>query len=230
MGPSEFQRKTIWVAATAVAIVIIGAIFVGLIWLGGNILGYLQPVLVPLAVAGIIAYLLEPLVARLEKHKQITRLRSVLIVPRGFSHHRCHFRNLRWRRDRQPSQQTRQRRKTSAPNSSTNSKKFKTPSKPAPSSTISPPIRKRESPTKTPEDERFHKRPYPAREKREEDGKVRTHLGQSRRGENHLSKRRTRYPTPKQASASSQTKKSAPLSSSKKRPPNSTSATSASAS
>ena len=43
-----------WRALTGVAIMILGALLVGLIWLTSNVLGYLQPVFVPLAVAGII--------------------------------------------------------------------------------------------------------------------------------------------------------------------------------
>ncbi|MDF1861045.1 MAG: AI-2E family transporter [Verrucomicrobiales bacterium] len=60
--PSGFQRRAFWGAITAVSIVVIGAIAVGFTWLTGFVLSYLQPVLVPLAVAGIIAYLLDPLV------------------------------------------------------------------------------------------------------------------------------------------------------------------------
>ena len=60
--PTPFQKKTIWVAKTFFAITVIGALSVGLIWLIGYILGFLQPVLVPLAVAGIIAYLLDPVI------------------------------------------------------------------------------------------------------------------------------------------------------------------------
>ncbi|MDF1849354.1 MAG: AI-2E family transporter [Verrucomicrobiales bacterium] len=65
--PSGFQRRSLWGAITAVSIVTIGAISIGLMWLTGFILSYLQPVLVPLAVAGIIAYLLDPIVSWLEK-------------------------------------------------------------------------------------------------------------------------------------------------------------------
>ena len=61
--PSGFQRRTLWGAITALSIVVIGVIAVGFTWLGGFILSYLQPVLVPLAVAGIIAYLLDPIVS-----------------------------------------------------------------------------------------------------------------------------------------------------------------------
>lgn len=65
--PTRFQKKTLWSAITAFAIVVIGAIAVGVVFLSATILSYLQPVLVPLAVAGIIAYLLEPIIRWLEK-------------------------------------------------------------------------------------------------------------------------------------------------------------------
>ncbi len=81
--PSNFQRKTLWRALTGVAILIIGLLLVGLIWLMGQVLGYLQPVLVPLAVAGIIAYLLDPLVTWFQK-KGLTRLKSVITVFASF--------------------------------------------------------------------------------------------------------------------------------------------------
>ena len=65
--PNRFQRKTCWIAITAVAIVVIGAIAVGGVALTTRVLSYLQPVLVPLAVAAIIAYLLDPLIGWLTK-------------------------------------------------------------------------------------------------------------------------------------------------------------------
>lgn len=66
--PSLFQRRTLWAAITALSIVVIGAIAVGFIVLSGTVLSYLQPILVPLAVAAIIAYLLEPIIAWLMRH------------------------------------------------------------------------------------------------------------------------------------------------------------------
>ena len=65
--PSPFQKRTLWGAVTGLSIVVIGAIMVGIVILMGTILSYLQPILVPLAVAGIIAYLLEPIVSWLQK-------------------------------------------------------------------------------------------------------------------------------------------------------------------
>ena len=81
--PSPFQRRTLWKALTGLAILVIGVLIAGLIWLTGQILGYLQPVLVPLAVAGIIAYLLDPMVTWLQK-KGLSRLKAVMSVFASF--------------------------------------------------------------------------------------------------------------------------------------------------
>jgi predicted PurR-regulated permease PerM len=77
--PTPWQRKTIWTALTSLAVVTIGAIAVGLIWLGIEVLGFLQPILIPIAVAGVMAYLLEPVVSKLDQWK-IPRIASVLSV------------------------------------------------------------------------------------------------------------------------------------------------------
>ena len=77
--PTPFQLRTLWNAATGVSILILGLLLVGLIWLTGHIFNYLQPVLIPVIVAGIVAYLLDPLVRRLEKWN-MSRLRAVIVV------------------------------------------------------------------------------------------------------------------------------------------------------
>lgn len=77
--PSKFQHLMLWRALTGIAILVIGVLVVGLIWLTGQILGYLQPVLVPVAVAGIIAYLLDPIVSWVQK-KGLSRLKAVMTV------------------------------------------------------------------------------------------------------------------------------------------------------
>ena len=77
--PSMFQRRTLWGAITALSIVVIGAIAVGFVMLTGTVLSYLQPILVPLAVAAIIAYLLEPIIAWLMR-RGWTHRRSMLVV------------------------------------------------------------------------------------------------------------------------------------------------------
>ncbi len=80
--PTEFQQKTLWNAATGVSILILGALLVGLIWLMGKIFGFLQPVLVPLIVAGIVAYVLDPVVRLLEK-RGMSRLWAVVALFAG---------------------------------------------------------------------------------------------------------------------------------------------------
>ncbi len=77
--PTRFQQKTLWSAVTGVAMLVLGSLLVGLVWLVGQIFGFLQPVLVPLIVAGIIAYLLDPVVRLLEK-RGMSRLWSVVTV------------------------------------------------------------------------------------------------------------------------------------------------------
>jgi predicted PurR-regulated permease PerM len=83
--PNDFQKRTIWSALTGLAIVLLGIILVGVIWLGGQVLGYLQPVLVPLAVAGITAYLLDPVVGWLQRNRKLSRLKAVLVVFGAFT-------------------------------------------------------------------------------------------------------------------------------------------------
>jgi predicted PurR-regulated permease PerM len=63
--PSPFQRRTMWIALTGIAMVSIGALIVFVIGVLADVLRFLQTVLVPLAFAGILAYLLEPLIKRL---------------------------------------------------------------------------------------------------------------------------------------------------------------------
>jgi predicted PurR-regulated permease PerM len=63
--PNAFERQTLWTAITAVSITVIGGLVVGLIWLLTRIIAFLQPILIPFAVAGVLAYLLDPLVERL---------------------------------------------------------------------------------------------------------------------------------------------------------------------
>ncbi|MGJ8656924.1 MAG: AI-2E family transporter [Akkermansiaceae bacterium] len=72
-----------WKAATGLAILVIGLLLVGLIWITSNALSFLQPVLLPVAVAGVIAYLLDPIVTWLQR-KGMSRFKSVLSVFASF--------------------------------------------------------------------------------------------------------------------------------------------------
>ncbi len=77
--PTEFQKKTLWSAITGTSLVVIGAIAVLVIWLVARVFQFLQPVLVPLASAGILAYLLEPLIRRLTD-RGTPRFRAMISV------------------------------------------------------------------------------------------------------------------------------------------------------
>ena len=81
--PSEFQRRTLWRAITAVSLLAIGAVAVYSIGVVADVLQFLQPVLVPVAFAGILAYLLEPIVKKLTE-RGTPRFRAMMWVWIGF--------------------------------------------------------------------------------------------------------------------------------------------------
>lgn len=78
-GPSEQQSKILWTAVTGLAIAVIlgliSAIFASIGWLANQ----LSSVLLPLAVAGIIAYLLDPVVDWFE-NKRLKRPWAIVSV------------------------------------------------------------------------------------------------------------------------------------------------------
>lgn len=65
--PTNWQRKTMWAALTAIAIAAIFSVSVGSLYMFARVLAFLQPILVPFAIAGVLAYLLEPVVVRIMK-------------------------------------------------------------------------------------------------------------------------------------------------------------------
>ena len=77
--PTPWQKKSIWAALTTLAIVAIGTVAVGLIWTFSSVVAYLQPILTPFAIAGVLAYLLEPVVAKIVSWGT-SRRRAVLAV------------------------------------------------------------------------------------------------------------------------------------------------------
>ena len=77
--PTTWQRKILWSALTAMALAAIATLAVTMILVVSRVLGFLQPLLIPVAVAGILAYLLEPIVARLSA-AGVNRTKAVLYV------------------------------------------------------------------------------------------------------------------------------------------------------
>jgi predicted PurR-regulated permease PerM len=77
--PTPWQQRTMWAALTALALFISGWIALSVLERVGAVLSYLQPLLVPVAVAAIMAYLLDPVVELLTK-RGIQRTKAVLFV------------------------------------------------------------------------------------------------------------------------------------------------------
>jgi predicted PurR-regulated permease PerM len=77
--PTQWQRKTMWAALTAICIVLLVVIVGCAIGLTAKLVGYLQPILIPVAIALILAYLLDPLVTHLSESR-MSRTQAILLV------------------------------------------------------------------------------------------------------------------------------------------------------
>lgn len=77
--PSPKQARLIWLAVSALAIAVLAVLIVALVWGLGQVLQLLAPVLLPLAIAGVIAYLLDPLVDFIES-RGAPRTRAIISV------------------------------------------------------------------------------------------------------------------------------------------------------
>jgi predicted PurR-regulated permease PerM len=77
--PTEKQARVIWIAVTGLAIATIVALIVALVWGLGRVLNVFAPVIWPLAVAGVVACLLDPVVEFLVR-KRVPRLRAIVVV------------------------------------------------------------------------------------------------------------------------------------------------------
>ena len=54
-----------WAALTAIFIVVLITIGCSLVWIVANVVSFIQPILIPVAIAVILAYLLDPLVTKM---------------------------------------------------------------------------------------------------------------------------------------------------------------------
>jgi predicted PurR-regulated permease PerM len=77
--PTNTQARILWMGLSAVALTALLAFIVGAFWVLGWVAQRLSSVLLPLAVAGIFACLLDPLVDALERLK-VPRVRAILLV------------------------------------------------------------------------------------------------------------------------------------------------------
>jgi predicted PurR-regulated permease PerM len=77
--PTPKQAHVIWFAMVTLAVTVCFALLVALLWGLGKALNLLSPVLWPLAVAAVIACVLEPVVAFLESRK-VPRTRAIILT------------------------------------------------------------------------------------------------------------------------------------------------------
>ena len=80
--PTLFQRKICWAALTGVALVVVVTLVFGLLFGLGSLFVALEPVLLPVVIAGFLAYLLSPCVALVQKRitKRIWAVVSVMSI------------------------------------------------------------------------------------------------------------------------------------------------------
>lgn len=78
--PSEKQAQVIWISVTTLAVaVLLGAVGASF-WALGLLLNKLASLILPLAIAGIVACLLDPVVDLFEQRMKIPRIRAILMV------------------------------------------------------------------------------------------------------------------------------------------------------
>ncbi len=77
--PTEKQARLLWFSLTALGVGVLAGLLMGLLWSLGFVIDKLAPVLLPLAVAGIAAYLLDPVVNFVVKRGH-SRLRAIILV------------------------------------------------------------------------------------------------------------------------------------------------------
>ena len=77
--PTPWQRKTMWAALTAFFVVLLIIIVGAVIWTGANIISFLQPILIPVAIAGILTYLLDPLVTKMSRGT-LSRTKAIALL------------------------------------------------------------------------------------------------------------------------------------------------------
>ena len=77
--PTPWQRKMMWAALTACFVLLLVVVLGAVIWAGANIISFLQPILIPVAIAAILTYLLDPLVTKMSRGT-LSRTKAVALV------------------------------------------------------------------------------------------------------------------------------------------------------
>ena len=77
--PTPWQRKMMWAALTACFLLLLVVVLGAVIWAAANIVSFLQPILIPVAIAVILTYLLDPLVTKMSRGT-LSRTKAVALV------------------------------------------------------------------------------------------------------------------------------------------------------
>ena len=68
-----------WASLTALFVVLLITIACSVVWIAANVIGFIQPILIPVAIAVILAYLLDPLVTKMTK-QGLSRTKAVIAL------------------------------------------------------------------------------------------------------------------------------------------------------
>lgn len=77
--PTPWQNKTMWAALSAFFIVLLVSIVCWVLWVAASVTSFLQPILIPVAIAIILAYLLDPLVTRMSS-RGLSRTKAIVLM------------------------------------------------------------------------------------------------------------------------------------------------------
>src|SRR5213594_2008499 len=77
--PTPWQQRTMWAALTALFVVLLIVIAGVVVYVGANLVSFLQPILIPVAIAVILTYLLDPLVTKVSRGT-LSRTKAVALL------------------------------------------------------------------------------------------------------------------------------------------------------
>src|SRR6516165_3902179 len=77
--PTPWQRQMMWAALTAGFVVVLAVIVAAVIWAAASIISFLQPILIPVAIAIILTYLLDPLVTKMSRGT-LSRTKAIALL------------------------------------------------------------------------------------------------------------------------------------------------------
>ena len=77
--PTPWQKRTMWAALSALFVVLLIIIAAAVVYVGANLISFLQPILIPVAIAIILAYLLDPLVTEFCR-RGLSRMWAIIAI------------------------------------------------------------------------------------------------------------------------------------------------------